>query len=240
MLTKFAETGINKILIALFLIMFSVMPFSIAQQPVVDHEEETEMIDFHNINGSELVSINNRFLYTLIIDLSMVLLIILVIYYPNYKKLDTIFTFIIFNVVILLLTFVLNKVKISMGAAFGLFAVFSMLRYRTEGIDMKDMTYLFVFIALGLISGIQLDIDVLLTICGILFLIIVLLDTNIIIKREYSQMIQFERIEMIKPELRNQLIDELKNRTGLKIHRISIRELDYLKDSVIIKVYYYE
>lgn len=240
MLTKFAETGINKFLIVLFLVMFTAMPFSVAQQPVADHEEETEMIDFHNINGSELVSINNRFLYTLVIDLSMVLLIILVIYYPNYKKLDTIFTFIVFNVVILLLTFVLNKVKISMGAAFGLFAVFSMLRYRTEGIDMKDMTYLFVFIALGLISGIQLDIDVLLTICGILFLIIVLLDTNIIIKREYSQMIQFERIEMIKPELRNQLIDELKSRTGLKIHRISIRELDYLKDSVIIKVYYYE
>lgn len=210
------------------------------QQAIADHDEETEMIDFHNIDGSELVSINDRFLYSLITDLSMVLLIILVIYYPNYKKLDTIFTFIVFNVVILLLTFVLNKVKISMGAAFGLFAVFSMLRYRTEGIDMKDMTYLFVFIALGLISGIQLDIDVLLTICGIIFLIIVLLDTNIIIKREYSQLIHFERIEMIKPDLRSQLIDELKTRTGLRIHRIEIRELDYLKDTVIIKIYYYE
>lgn len=241
MSTKFVGTRINRSIIFLFFITLFALPFNAnAQQPVTENEQETEMIDFHSIDGSELVSINNRFLYSLITDLSMVLLIILVIYYPNYKKLDTIFTFIIFNVVILLLTFVLNKVKISMGAAFGLFAVFSMLRYRTEGIDMKDMTYLFVFIALGLISGIQLDIDVLLTICGIIFLIILLLDTNIIIKREYSQLIQFEKIEMIKPELRTQLIDELKSRTGLKIHRISIREMDYLKDSVVIRIYYYE
>lgn len=127
-----------------------------------------------------------------------------------------------------------------MGAAFGLFAVFSMLRYRTEGIDMKDMTYLFVFIALGLISGIQLDIDVLLIICAIIFVITILLDSNLILKREYCQIIQYEKIEMMKPALRKELIEELRDRTGLNIHRISIRQLDYLKDTANIKVYYYE
>lgn len=170
----------------------------------------------------------------------MVLLIILIIYYPNYKKLDTIFTFIVFNVVIFLLTFVLNKVKISMGAAFGLFAVFSMLRYRTEGIDMKDMTYLFIFIALGLICGIELDLDVLLVICAVIFIATLILDSKLLLRREYYQFIQFEKIDMIVPERREELIQELKKRTGLNIHRISICKLDYLKDVASIRVYYYD
>jgi hypothetical protein len=190
--------------------------------------------------GNEIVSITPRFFYSLGLDLIMVLLIILIIYYPNYKRLDTIFTFIVFNVVIFLLTFVLNKVKISMGAAFGLFAVFSMLRYRTEGIDMKDMTYLFIFIALGLICGIQLDIDVLLVICAVIFIVTLILDTKLILRREYYQSIQFEKIEMIVPEKREELINELKKRTGLNIHRISICKLDYLKDVASIRVYYYD
>lgn len=218
-----------------------VFPATANQQLVIDKQINHNTEEYYDLDKNyEIVSINNRFIFTLIIDLSMVLLIILLIYYPNYKKLDTIFTFIVFNVVIFLLTFVLNKVKISMGAAFGLFAVFSMLRYRTEGIDMKDMTYLFVFIALGLISGIQLDIDVLLIICAIIFVITILLDSNLILKREYCQIIQYEKIEMMKPALRKELIEELRDRTGLNIHRISIRQLDYLKDTANIKVYYYE
>lgn len=200
---------------------------------------------FSEMNGengleNEIVSITPRFFYSLGLDILMVLLIILFIYYPNYKKLDTIFTFIVFNVVIFLLTFVLNKVKISMGAAFGLFAVFSMLRYRTEGIDMKDMTYLFIFIALGLICGIELDIDVLLVICAVIFIATVVLDSKLLLRREYYQNVQFEKIDMIVPERREELIEELKKRTGLNIHRISICKLDYLKDVASIRVYYYD
>jgi hypothetical protein len=127
-----------------------------------------------------------------------------------------------------------------MGAAFGLFAVFSMLRYRTEGIDMKDMTYLFIFIALGLICGIQLDLQVLLVICAVIFMVTLVLDSRLLLKREYYQFVQFEKIEMIIPELREELIEELKRRTGLNIHRITICKLDYLKDVASIRVYYYE
>lgn len=191
------------------------------------------------VQSDEMVTINNRFIFSVIINVVTVLLIMIFIYYPNYKKLDTVFTFIVFNIVILLLTFVLNKVKISMGAAFGLFAVFSMLRYRTEGIDMKDMTYLFVFIAIGLISGIQLETEVLLIICSIIFLFIAVLDSNLFLRREFYQLVDFEKIEMIKPEVRDQLISELRSRTGLNIHRISIDKLDYLRDVARIKVYYY-
>lgn len=188
----------------------------------------------------DIISIKAPFFINLGIDIAFVLLIIGAIYYPNYRRLDTIFTFIVFNVVIFLLTFVLNKVKISMGAAFGLFAVFSMLRYRTAGIGMKDMTYLFVFIAIGLISGIQLEPYELAIIGGLIFVVTLLLDSKMILKREENQCLQFERIELIKPQHHDELMQELRTRTGLNIHRFSIGKLDYLKDSALIEVYYYK
>jgi hypothetical protein len=198
-------------------------------------EAETTTTD----KKKDKIQINAVFYYSLLIDLAAVFLIIGLVYYPNYKKLDTIFTFILFNVVIFLLTFVLNKVKISMGAAFGLFAVFSMLRYRTAGIGMKDMTYLFIFIAIGLISGIQLEYHELAIIVGIIFVIILLFDTKLILRKESSNVLRYERIEMIKPEKQAELIEELRQRTGLNIHRITINEIDFLKDTAMITYYYY-
>lgn len=242
MSTNYVSTLNNRILLLLLMLM---LPAPVAVSAAETFESEisaTANVNTKDVaieKKKEIVSINSHFFITLGIDLGMILLIIILIYHPNYKQVDTIFTFIVFNIVIFLLTFVLNKVKISMGAAFGLFAVFSMLRYRTDSIGMKDMTYLFVFIAIGLISGIQLDIEVLATICTIIFAVTVILDSNLILKREFSQVIQFEKIGMVKPELRSQLIEELKARTGLNIRRIAICNLDYLKDSATIKVYYY-
>jgi len=243
MLTNYVTTTNRRILVLLLLLTLSAPAASIATENMeaeISTLSDTVTKDTSAEKKKEIVSINPHFFITLGIDIAMILLIILLIYHPNYKQLDTIFTFIVFNIVIFLLTFVLNKVKISMGAAFGLFAVFSMLRYRTDSIGMKDMTYLFVFIAIGLISGIQLDIEVLATICAIIFTIVAVLDSNRILKREFSQVIQFEKIGMVKPELRPQLIEELKIRTGLNIRRLSICNLDYLKDSATIKVYYYD
>ncbi len=186
------------------------------------------------------VEINQSFFINLLIDLIGVLLIIGLIYYPNYKRLDTIFTFVLFNITIYLLTFLLNQVKISMGAAFGLFAVFSMLRYRTTGISVKDMTYLFAFIAMGLLSGIQLEIMELSTVFAILIVTIFVFDTKLLIKREASKTIYLEDIELTHSEKEAELIDELKQRTGLDIHRVIIKEISYLRDSATVKIYYYE
>lgn len=241
-------TAIHSRLYVLMMLLMLAAPVKVMVAQSVDTEisvlDDTETkeskAEKKKEKDKDVIEINERFFISLGIDVAAVLIIILLIYYPNYKKMDTIFTFILFNVVIFLLTFVLNKVKISMGAAFGLFAVFSMLRYRTAGIGMKDMTYLFIFIAIGLISGIQLEYYVLGVICGIILLIVFLLDCNLILKREMSKNIQFEKIELVKPELRKELIQELSARTGLKIHRIVINKLDYLKDTASIRIYYYE
>lgn len=186
------------------------------------------------------IQIDETFFFSLLIDLAAVFLILIFVYYPNYKKMDTIFTFMMFNLVIFLLTFVLNEVKMSMGAAFGLFAIFSMLRYRTAGINMKDMTYLFIFIAMGLVSAIQLEYHELAIITGVIFVGTLLLDTKIVMKKEYSNILRYEKIEMIKPDKREELIAELRERTGLNIHRVSINEIDFLKDTAMISYYYYE
>ena len=127
-----------------------------------------------------------------------------------------------------------------MGAAFGLFAIFSMLRYRTAGINIKDMTYLFIFIAVGLVSALQLEFHELSIITGIIFLGTLLLDTTLVMKKESSNILRYEKIEMIKPDVREALIADLCERTGLNIHRITINEIDFLKDSAMITYYYYE
>ena len=126
-----------------------------------------------------------------------------------------------------------------MGAAFGLFAVFSMLRYRTEDISMKNMTYLFLCIALGLINAVSKGDWEPILICLIILIITFLLDSGIIFKKEYVKIIQYENIELILPENNSLLIEDLKKRTGLNIHRVEIGDINFLRDLTIIRVYYY-
>jgi hypothetical protein len=235
-------------LLLLLLIFFSFSPLlsakaqtsQAAASVVAVDDNETVNVKVEKLKEKENIEITASFYISLLIDLIAVLSIIIFVYHPNYKKMDTIFTFVLFNVVIFLLTFVLNKVKMSMGAAFGLFAVFSMLRYRTEGIGIKDMTYLFIFVALGLLSGIQMDPLESAIICGIIFIITLLLDTKIILKKEFSKQVRYEKIELVKPERLDELITELKERTGLQVHRVVVNEMDYLRDVADITIFYYE
>ena len=185
------------------------------------------------------IQIGESFYWSLLINLAAVIILIIGIHYPNYRKQEVFFTYFLFNISIFLLTFLLNEIKISMGAAFGLFAVFSMLRYRTEGISMKDMTYLFIVIAMGLIAAVQLELKELMIIDGIVLIATFILEGNLIIKREHSKAIRYENIELIKPEKHKELIADLEERTGLKIHKINIKKIDFLKDIASIEIYYY-
>ena len=128
-----------------------------------------------------------------------------------------------------------------MGAAFGLFAVFSMLRYRTENISAKDMTYLFFSIALGLITAISKGSwDDLAIMCLILLTLTALLEGGWLIKKENTKVINYDKIQLITPEKREELLLDLKQRTGLNIHRVIIQEIDFLKDAAHITIFYYE
>jgi hypothetical protein len=135
-----------------------------------------------------------------------------------------------------------------MGAAFGLFAVFSMLRYRTEDISIKDMSYLFLVIAIGLISAvikIKKAEDVyeyifLIFINAIIILLAYVLESSLFFKRELVQIINYDTLELIHEKDKAVLIEDIYKRTGIRAHRVSINKIDFLKPSVQLKVYYYE
>ncbi len=185
--------------------------------------------------------LTESFLIRLLIDLVTMLILVRLVYHKIYKKKDFFFTFFLFNLIIYVLTFMLNKVELSFGAAFGLFAVFSLLRYRTENISPKDMTYLFVVIALGLINSVSKGTYLEIALLDLFIIAFVYaLDGNLLIKNEMVQIVQYENIQNIKPANHSVLIEDLKHRTGLDIHKVEIESIDFLKDTARIKVYYYE
>ncbi len=184
----------------------------------------------------------------LLINIASIFILVRFIYYKINKRSEYFFTYFIFNLVIFLMCFFLNKVKLSMGAAFGLFAVFGMLRYKTEEISIKDMTYLFLVIAIGLLTAVIKIEDVayyyeflfIVAINAFILLMTYLLESNALMKRETAKNVIYENIELIKPEKRTELMADLELRTGLKINRISIGKIDFLKDIATIKIYYFE
>ncbi|MBI3500858.1 MAG: DUF4956 domain-containing protein [Bacteroidetes bacterium] len=182
-----------------------------------------------------------KFFIRLGIDLASVFVLIRFIYYPNYRTKEFFFTFFIFNLVIFLVTFMMNKVEMSIGASFGLFAVFGIMRYRTEDVSTKDMTYLFLVIAMGLISSVTKGgWDELTLINSIIIVVTLCLETNLLMKKELGKVIMYENIEMIKPENHQKLLEDLRTRTGLNIHRFSITKVDFLRDMATIRIYYYD
>jgi hypothetical protein len=234
----------TKKLMFLILVIFLAMPVKVCFPQQSDTEvsqaEDSDSTIAKKDKKKKILEIDEEFFINLGINVTAVFLIIVLVYYPNYRKLDYIFTFVIFNLVIFLLTFVLKYVKLSMGAAFGLFAVFSMLRYRTEGITIKDMTYLFIFIAMGLISAVHLEYYELGIILGVLLIGAFILDGKYIIRREFYKSVQYEKIELIKPENYDLMVADLRDRLGLNIHRVTVNKIDFLRDTAIVKVYYYE
>ncbi|MFM9943933.1 MAG: DUF4956 domain-containing protein [Bacteroidia bacterium] len=186
--------------------------------------------------------------FRLLIDIVSVFILVRLVYFPIYKKRDMFFTYFIFNCVIFLICFLLNKVELSMGAAFGLFAVFSMLRYRTEDISLKDMTYLFLVIAMGLIAAVSKikgateNYELLFLVCvnATLILLTWLLEGKLFLKAEAVKIILYENIELIHTDKRADLIADIKTRTGIEAHKVEIQKIDFLKDEALIKIYYYE
>jgi hypothetical protein len=186
--------------------------------------------------------------FRLLIDLATIFVLVRLIYYPTYKQSEFFFMFVIFNLIIFMISFLLNKVDLSMGAAFGLFAVFSMLRYRTESISIKDMTYLFLCIAIGLLTAVTKIKDAvdmyeyifLIGLNGAILLLTWFLETNRFVKKEMTKFITYENIELIQSHRQKDLLDDIRQRTGINVHRLSVQRINFLKDSAIIKIYYYE
>jgi hypothetical protein len=207
------------------------------------------VIDLDNtIKTEAFEKITSRMGTRLLIDLATIFVLVRLIYFPIYRQREYFFMFVIFNLIIFLISFLLNKVELSMGAAFGLFAVFSMLRYRTESVLIKDMTYLFLCISIGLVTAVTkikgtpdyLEYLFLVGVNTAILLITYMLESNKFVKKEMSKLIIYEKIELIQANREAELLADIKTRTGINVHRISIQRINFLKDAAVIKLYYYE
>jgi hypothetical protein len=185
----------------------------------------------------------NELLLRFLLNLTMVVLIVRVLYYPASRRKDYLFSFILISTLIFLLCFLLESVKLQIGFAFGLFAIFGILRYRTNAIPIKEMTYLFILIGLSVINALANKkiswVELVFTNLVLLFLVYGL-EKLWLLKHESSKSITYEKVDMIKPEKREELIRDLEVRTGLKINRVEIGRIDYLRDTARIIIYYFE
>jgi len=182
-------------------------------------------------------------LFKFSIDLVVLFILIRVIYYNIHRKKDHLFTYFLFNILIFFLCVLLNNVKLSTGFAFGLFAVFSVLRYRTEQISIKDMTYLFAVIALAVINALvskKISLAELVFTDGMILLMTYVLEHLWLTRHEAMRFVNYEKIDLIKPEKRADLYADLKQRLGINVNRIEVGKIDLLRDTVQLRVFYYE
>lgn len=185
--------------------------------------------------------ITEKFLIRLCIDIISLFVIVRLIYFQRYKNKAFFLPFAIFNIIIFLITYLLNKVDLSLGAAFGLFAVFGIMRYRSEDISIKNLTYLFIVIAIGLLSAIAKGSwEEIVFYNFIIIVITYFLESTMLGKQENTKIIIYDNTANLNPEKRNELIQDLKNRTGYNIKKIEIERIDFLRDSAVLRVYYEE
>ncbi len=179
------------------------------------------------------------FILKLIVNIISISILCYGCYHRLNKNYNVAGSFLLFGVGIFIITNLLHGVDMSMEFAFGLFAVFTMLRYRTDAISIKEMTYLFLVTAIALLTAVSsLRIPELLMLNGLICLIAFIVDTRFLRSRYLVQRLSYERIENIKPENRARLLEDLRNRTGLNVIDTDIIHIDFLKDTAEINVKY--
>jgi hypothetical protein len=167
-------------------------------------------------------------------------IIIRYFYYRNSGRKDFLFTFTLFSVTVFLLIFLLDAVSLQIGMALGLFAIFGIIRYRTEQVSIREMTYLFVIIGISVINGLSMSFSLIeLVIANVLFVIAVaVLESSKLVKQTSTKIILYEKINLIKPDKAEELKADIENRTGLKAIKIEVGHIDFLRDVAFLKIYY--
>lgn len=217
------------------------------QDTLVDITQNTQQI--LDSNKDEIIKsgskwfnkITEKFITRLIIDIVSLFVLTRLIYYRRYKNKAFFLPFATFNIIIFLITYLLNKVDLSMGAAFGLFAVFSIMRYRSEDISIKNLTYLFIVIAIGLLSAIAKGgWEEIIFYNSIILIAVYILESGILSKSENVKIIIYDNTALLSPDKSEELKNDLKSRTGYNIKKIEIERIDFLRDSAVLRVYFEE
>lgn len=198
------------------------------------------------LGSLELIDFSSFLELVLRFSLNFLVIMILVrwLYYSTTRRKDYLFTYILISSVVFLLCYLLESVKLQIGFALGLFAIFGIIRYRTNAIPIREMTYLFLIIGVSVINSLADEdtsvAEILFSNAAIVFATFSL-EKLWLLKHESSKIVNYEKIDLIRPEKYSELITDLRKRTGIKkIKRVEIGKIDFLKDTCLLTIYYEE
>jgi uncharacterized membrane protein len=202
-------------------------------------QKSAEIFGIEVINTTDFYELLARFSFNMLI----ITIAIRFLYYPGARRKDYLFTYILISAIIFLLCFLLDNVKLQIGFALGLFAIFGIIRYRTNPIPIKEMTYLFLVIGVSVVNALANKkvsyAELLFTNFSILAIAFILEKVNLV-KHETTKSIEYDKIDLIKRENRAALIADLEERTGLKINRVEVGRINFLRDTARIKIFYFD
>ena len=220
--------------------------------------EEEALLDVQTITDAMLTTsqkiaeLGIRF----VLNLAVCWILVHCFYYKKSRRRDYYFTFMVFSSAMLILLYIMGNVEVGVGLTLGLFAIFGVIRYRTETVPIREMTYLFVIIALAAANGLApvyhlVDINtaphytlswgsvaVMALVNLLIIVLIAILESESLVKHTTTKLVLYDRIELIVPEKRAELIADLEKRIGVKVENVEIGHVDFLKDACFIKVYY--
>lgn len=191
------------------------------------------------INTAGLLEFLLRFAFNLIV----IIIIVRYIYYKNAKRKDYLFTYILISTTVFLLAFLLENVTLELGFALGLFAIFGILRYRTSQIPIKEMTYLFVVIGISIINALTNEKISYIELAVTNLLVILVISAGEyfwLFKHESRKKIVYDNLDLLKPENEHLFLKDIENRTGLKIKRVEIGEISFVKNQAELIIYYFD
>jgi hypothetical protein len=177
------------------------------------------------------------------VNLLVALLVVRFIYYPAKQDKNYVFTFLAFNTVIYFVMSLLATTSLGVGVGFGLFAIFSVVRYRTITMSPREMTYLFVLIALPMLNSLTVQSAAwpsMLVINAAVAMVLFVLEREWGFHYQSAQLVRYERIELIKPEHHCLLLEDLRQRTGLPVSRVEIGQINFVNDSAELRIYFDE
>jgi hypothetical protein len=181
-------------------------------------------------------------LLRLAVNITVLTLLIRYLYYPKTKRKDYLFTYYLIGTITFFLCFGLKKLDIDTGMGLGLFAIFGIIRYRTDAIEIKEMTYLFLIIGISVVNSLasnQISIMEMVIINISVILLTYGLENLWLVKHETRKTVTYERIDLIVPDRYEEMKTDLESRTGININRIEIGKIDFLNDTAQVRIYYY-
>ena len=209
---------------------------SIAEEFGYEISSQISFLGVPLCDTQSLLHLLMRFAFNLLISW----VIVRFCYYRKSQRKDYVLTYMLFSSAMFLLIFLMENVNLQIGLTLGLFAIFGVIRYRTETVPVREMTYLFVIIATSVINGLALNISYVELIVAnlLIFLLIWAMESHVLLRHPSAKLVIYEKIQLITPERREEMIADREQRLGHKVNKVEVGHVDFLRDVAFVKVYY--